>query len=43
MGNKNKGKRETKKKKQKKTKAAPARREDFNQAAFRVVSEATKP
>jgi hypothetical protein len=43
MGNKNTGKRETKKKPQPKPKVAPGRkREDFSQAAVRIVKEATE-
>jgi hypothetical protein len=43
MGNKDKGKRETKKPSKKQPKAVPARkREDFNQATARIVREATE-
>jgi hypothetical protein len=42
MGNKNAPKREKKKTAKTKTKSAPQRREDFSQAAARIVREATE-
>ena len=42
MGNKNAPKREKKKPKQTQPKAAQRKREDVNQAAFRVIRESTE-
>jgi hypothetical protein len=42
MGNKDKGKKETKKPPKPKSKATPNKREGFSQPAVRIVNEATK-